>query len=70
MSWPGFRLLLHDTRQPIEAVQADHLARQVDPSTRFDLVRRDHFISSCGFRDRLSSRCSPFGLLGSRTGPD
>ena len=46
MRWSPARLL-HEPRQSVPSpYAADHLARQVDPSTWSDLVRRGHVISS------------------------
>jgi hypothetical protein len=40
LGWPAG--LLHEPRPAVRPAEADHLAGQVDPSTRFDLVRRRH----------------------------
>ncbi len=61
--------LLDEPGLAARAVDADHLAGQIDALTRTNLVRRRHAASSGGSRSRLSSGCSPVGSTGSRTGP-
>src|SRR5262245_52121987 len=58
-------VLLDDPSLPVDAVEADHLARQVDASSGFDLVRRRHAVSLSVFV--LSHPLnSPLGACGSR----
>ena len=56
LGWPAGDLV-HEPRPPVGTIEADHLARQVDPSTWLYLLRRGHVVSS------VRVACSPVGGL-------
>lgn len=69
LGWPACTLV-HEPCPPVCTIEADHLARQVDPLTWWYLLRRGHVVSSVRLPARLSEGCSPVVLASSRTGPD
>lgn len=69
LGWPACNLV-HEPCPPICTIEANHLARQVDPSTLLYLLRRGHVISSVRLPARRSEGYSPVVPASSRTRPD